>query len=392
MKSEKKKSGENGMRKSKNKVYRWIAALLTAALLVGQCQVPVLANEGTAPVETGASDENKEGTQEGGADVKDKDAPKDGDTGNGGAGEVGDGADHGGGEGSAGNGGTDDGADSDDGSGGGDGSGNGGADDDGEDNPGDSGTGDAGENHGGEEGALDKCVCETACTEDAVNVDCPVCAADYSACTGDEENLDKTVSANDLVVEEDIALMAANEGVEVLAAGDEIIHDGIKYAVLVDGEADVEVVDQGLPYQTIIEVTIPGSFEEGKVTYRVTAIGIRAFFDYVSLNHISIPKGVTSIGASAFYNCGLRSLELPEGLVSIGDYAFNYCRSLSSDVIIPESVTSIGREVFHFCGKLMSIELQKGVTSIEQMAFCECISLTSVTVTENVEEIKWGGI
>ncbi|MCI9347206.1 MAG: hypothetical protein HFI56_13315, partial [Lachnospiraceae bacterium] len=92
------------MRKSKNKGYRWIAVMLTAALLVGQCRVPLLAKEGTAPTEMGISDENKDGMQMGGADVEDKDAPEDdeddgtgeaGDgAGNGGAGEAGDGADN----------------------------------------------------------------------------------------------------------------------------------------------------------------------------------------------------------------------------------------------------------------------------------------------------------
>lgn len=410
------------MRKNRNKVYKWIAMMLTAALLAGQCQMPVLANEGIAPAETGVSDEHKDGVQEGGSDVTDKDTPKGdendggeggagetgsgtdnssaeeggGDKGNGGTGEAGAGSENGGpgedGDG-AGNGGAEegnignggDGSGSDNGSGGdGSGSDNGGADDDGEDTPGAGGD----EDQGGEEGAPDKCVCETACTEDAVNEKCPVCVADYNACVGEEEILEETVSENDLEGDADVALMAAGEGVEVLAIGDEIIHDGIKYVVI--GESEVEVTDQGRPYEIKDDITIPGSFEEGKVTYRVTAIGTRAFFDYVNLKSIKIPKGVTSIGASAFYNCGLRSLELPEGVTSIGDSAFKYCRYLRN-VIMPESLTSIGRDIFHFCGSLMSIELSKNITNIERMAFCECIGLTSVTVTENVEEIQWGG-
>lgn len=52
------------MRRKNNRFYRWIAAMLTAALLVGQCQVPVLAKEESAPLETGISEENKADVQE----------------------------------------------------------------------------------------------------------------------------------------------------------------------------------------------------------------------------------------------------------------------------------------------------------------------------------------
>lgn len=105
----------NRMRKSKNRSCKWLAALLTAALLVGQCNVSALAKEETAPAETEILDDSEAGTQEEGADVTDEDVPKD-----------------------------------------------------------------------GEDDESDKCVCETACTEDAVNADCPVCAADYSVCAKNE--------------------------------------------------------------------------------------------------------------------------------------------------------------------------------------------------------------
>lgn len=165
--------------------------MLTAALLVGQCQMPVLANEGSAPTEADISDENKAGTQEGEAGVTDKDAPKESNTDQGGE-EDGTG-EGGSGETSSGNGSTDGTGEGDNGAdnGGTDGAGegdngmdNGGTDDAGENVPGadDAGIGDEGADQGGEEGAPDKCVCGTACTEDAVNMDCPVCAADYAAC------------------------------------------------------------------------------------------------------------------------------------------------------------------------------------------------------------------
>ncbi|MBS7364320.1 MAG: leucine-rich repeat domain-containing protein [Paludibacteraceae bacterium] len=71
-----------------------------------------------------------------------------------------------------------------------------------------------------------------------------------------------------------------------------------------------------------------------------------------SLTSISIPEGVTSIGASTFEDCGsLKSISIPEGLTNIGEHAFRFCRSLKS-IDIPESVTSIGNYAFSGCSNL----------------------------------------
>ena len=100
------------------------------------------------PAEAEISEEDKSGAQESGTDGTENDAAEDGE----------EGADQ-------------NGTDNDDGDGGKEESG---ADD--------IATGDEGEDKDGEEGSPEKCICETACTEDAVNGDCPVCAADYANC------------------------------------------------------------------------------------------------------------------------------------------------------------------------------------------------------------------
>ncbi len=404
------------MRKSKNRVYKWIAMMLTAALLVGQCQVPALANEGTAPVETGVSDEHKDDMQTGGTDVTDKDAPEgdenDGgeggegeagsDTGNGGTGEAGT---------SSGNGG--------DGSGE-TGSGNDGADDDGEDNPGAGGdeTGDEGDNQGGEEGAPNKCVCETACTEDAVNEGCPVCAADYEACAknagggvkpsegiGEEE----TVSENDLDGEVGVALMAADEGMETYAADDTFWDDGshLWYRVTGNGEVEVKGEDPDSDNR-VANVIIPESFVKDEVTYRVTGIGANAFQKSWTLKTISIPasverigdnafalsalsdvtiaEGVKEIGNSAFDSCFLNSITIPKSVRSIGERAFAHNEDLKS-VTIPEGVAGIEKRTFDRCTRLTKVEIPGSVTSIGEGAFCDCSRLTSVRIPEGVTEI-----
>lgn len=385
------------MRKSKNKGYKWIAAMMTAVLLVGQCHVPVLAQEGTAPAESGISDENGAGAQEGADAGTDDDASKDGEDG-------GDqsGADNGGGNDSAeddgaGNGGTEDGAGD---AGSGDGSDNGGAgnDGEGESGAGDTGTGDAGENQGGEEGTPDKCICETACTEDAVNEDCPVCAADYANCaqnaggevnpsegTGEEE----TVSENDLDGEAGIALMAADEGVEALAVGEEFTDDqGIKYKI-VYGKL-VKVI--GHENRRVRNLTISATVDYEGSTYTVGSIDELAFSGfnasqlYLDLTSVEIQEGITSIGNAAFAGCeNLTSIKLPDSLTSIEHMAFDGCKSLK-DIVLPVNLRKIGYLAFRKCWSINSIKIPEGMKEIEQGVFAES-GLQSIDIPRSVTTI-----
>ena len=130
--------------------------------------------------------------------------------------------------------------------------------------------------------------------------------------------------------------------------------------------------------ESLQSVTIPNS---------VTSIGDEAFCLCESLQSITIPNSVTSIGDEAFSGCeSLQSVTIPNSVKSIGDKAFRNCESLQS-VTIPNSVKSIGDEAFWYCESLQSITIPNSVTKIGDGAFSGCESLQSVTIPNSVTSI-----
>ncbi len=110
------------------------------------------------------------------------------------------------------------------------------------------------------------------------------------------------------------------------------------------------------------------------------------------IKNYTIRQGTRSICDSAFAGdvfsrLSLQSITIPDSVTSIGDHAFSGCSSLQS-VTIPNSVTSIGGRAFLGCSSLHSVTISDSVISIGGSAFCGCKSLRSVTIPESVINIK----
>ena len=62
----------------------------------------------------------------------------------------------------------------------------------------------------------------------------------------------------------------------------------------------------------------------------VKAIGVEAFKYKSNMDKVTIPSSVTSIGASAFFHCGLASVTIPSSVTNIGASAFSMCPGLQA--------------------------------------------------------------
>ena len=112
-----------------------------------------------------------------------------------------------------------------------------------------------------------------------------------------------------------------------------------------------------------------------------------AFGLATSLESITLPESIMSIGISAFYGCtALVSVNIPHSITSISQYTFYDCYSLES-ITIPEGVTIINDEAFYGCASLISVYIPNTVTMIRISAFDGASSLESVYIPESVTYI-----
>ncbi len=126
-------------------------------------------------------------------------------------------------------------------------------------------------------------------------------------------------------------------------------------------------------------VTIPNS---------VASIESAVFYECSCLHDVTIPDSITSIGTCAFCECfSLEKVTIPDSVTNIGDSAFSECHSLK-EIKIPDSVTNIGDFAFHGCSSLKEIKIPDSVTSIGNDAFSGCSSLEEIKIPDSVSRKK----
>jgi len=100
--------------------------------------------------------------------------------------------------------------------------------------------------------------------------------------------------------------------------------------------------------------------EKYEIEFGTKVICDGAFRDCSSLQQITIPNSVTSIGEFAFWGCkSFQQITIPNSVMSIGDEAFGWC-SFLQQITLPNSVTSIGEFTFDGCISLQQIIIPEG--------------------------------
>ena len=137
--------------------------------------------------------------------------------------------------------------------------------------------------------------------------------------------------------------------------------------------ANVEKIGSGCFVSTNLkEIVLPETLKE---------IGERAFYSNTLLTHVTLPKGVTSIPAYAFYKCPFTSLDLlHDGIKEIGNSAFKGC--LIEEAIIPEGVEKLGVNAFGENEHLKTISFPKSLTEFGGNPMEHCDSLKNILIAE----------
>ena len=161
---------------------------------------------------------------------------------------------------------------------------------------------------------------------------------------------------------------------------------GLYYNILSTQDMTCEVTQKATG-SYVGEIVIPETVVNDGKTYKVTAVGYRAFKGS-GVKSVKIGDNVETIGSVAFYYCReMETVQLGKNLRVLGSQAFYNCNVLTS-VEMGDSVTEIKDNAFYDCRELSELKIGKNVKTIGVAAFGNCSNLTSVVIPDSVTEIK----
>lgn len=143
-----------------------------------------------------------------------------------------------------------------------------------------------------------------------------------------------------------------------------------------------KIADNAFSYSNILEsVTIPSN---------VSSIEASAFYECTALKSVVLPKQIKLYGES-FYGCSALSCFVFSSYVSLDNTNNAYsllanCSSLTS-ITLPESIIDLDH-TFENCYALSSIILPNGVTFIGDGVFHDCKALTSLIIPYTVSSMN----
>ena len=124
----------------------------------------------------------------------------------------------------------------------------------------------------------------------------------------------------------------------------------------------------------VAEIALPDGLE---------TIGNYAFSGCSSLSSISLPQSLTDIGIEAFKGTAIANAEIPSKITYLKNGLFENCKALKS-AVLPEKLEKIGDKVFKGAEKLAAVNMPSGVTDIGAEAFYGCKALTGFVDSDEV--------
>lgn len=143
------------------------------------------------------------------------------------------------------------------------------------------------------------------------------------------------------------------------------------------------------------------TFEEGS---HLTSIGDYAFYYNTSSYYLiyvpsnktfTIPEGVTTIGANAFYGQMINNLVLPNSLVSVGDKAFDLNSASQCNITVGTGLTDVGTRAFTyvksltFLGNIPANIAENGFVSQNAFSFSSATQPTPAQVAALSSKAYW---
>ena len=170
----------------------------------------------------------------------------------------------------------------------------------------------------------------------------------------------------------------------------------------INGTAVTSIGEDAFSYNTnLTDVTIPegitiikgGAFQNCTGLTSVTLPdGLNTIEDFAfayckSLESVTIPESVTYFGGSMFSSTPWLEEKLQENPVVVINGTVIYAAA-TGDVIIPDGVTTIAASAFWDCDDITSVTIPDSVKVIKEYAFAFCYHLTSINIPDSVEIIE----
>lgn len=122
--------------------------------------------------------------------------------------------------------------------------------------------------------------------------------------------------------------------------------------------------------------------------WNVTGIASNFMKDNTTVETVSLPLTVKTIGSLAFYkSTALKRITIPEYVSEIGIYAFQGCTSLKSFTIESTVLKTIPNGCFNNCTALEEVIIPSGVFTISNYAFGNCTAVTNIEIADSVTTI-----